>query len=89
MILLGQKDLVTMRNEMDKHAYIYESPDGGKTIYRRKIGETSRLLIKKQPEDYFPPMSSIVHKSKTNTSLKKALDNLMLIYYTVKNDERK
>ena len=25
--------------------YIYESPDGGKTVYKRKIGETKRELV--------------------------------------------
>ncbi len=31
-------------------AYIYESPDQGKTIYRRKTGETDRELIHEDPE---------------------------------------
>jgi hypothetical protein len=26
--------------------YIYESPDGGETIYRRKVGEDGRVLVK-------------------------------------------
>lgn len=28
--------------------YIFESPDGGKTIYRRKVGESERELISKE-----------------------------------------
>ena len=32
--------------------YVYESPDGGKTIYRRKFGEYDlRTLIKETPND--------------------------------------
>ena len=27
-----------------KEGYVYESPDNGKTIYKRKIGETTRTL---------------------------------------------
>ena len=28
--------------------YIYESPDGGKTVYQRKIGETKREIVKEK-----------------------------------------
>ena len=28
------------------YPYIYESPDGGDTIYRRKMGETNREMIR-------------------------------------------
>jgi|3_EtaG_2_1085321.scaffolds.fasta_scaffold397597_1 hypothetical protein len=31
----------------DKKTYIYESPDGGKTIYRRESGKDERVLVKK------------------------------------------
>ena len=32
--------------------YVYESPDGGKTIYRRNFGEYDlRTLIKETPND--------------------------------------
>ena len=31
----------------DNKTYIYESPDGGKTIYRRESGKHKRVLIKK------------------------------------------
>ena len=30
--------------------YIFESPDGGKTIYQRTIGDTDRVLVK-SPDD--------------------------------------
>jgi hypothetical protein len=30
---------------------IYESPDGGKTVYSRKGGSSSRELVKMNPED--------------------------------------
>jgi hypothetical protein len=34
-------------NRIDyKDGYVYESPDGGKTVYKRKIGETTRTLYK-------------------------------------------
>ena len=32
--------------------YVYESPDGGKTIYRRNFGEYDlRTIIKNEPND--------------------------------------
>ena len=31
--------------------YIYESPDGGKTIYKRKFGETERELYKEKTDE--------------------------------------
>lgn len=30
---------------------IYESPDGGKTVYSRNSGSSSRALVKMNPED--------------------------------------
>jgi len=35
-----------MDKETTKVAYIYESPDGGNTIYRREFGEKERELYK-------------------------------------------
>jgi len=31
-------------SDLTERPYIYESPDGGKTIYRRYAGETAREL---------------------------------------------
>ena len=36
---------------MDKK-YIYESPDKGKTVYRREIGETERVLYHTEYDHY-------------------------------------
>jgi hypothetical protein len=50
-------------NQSDTHGkFVYESPDGGRTIFRRKLGETERtmteeavrqwdLFIKEKKED--------------------------------------
>lgn len=35
-----------MCENKDKHNVIFESPDGGKTIFRRKFGENKRERIK-------------------------------------------
>lgn len=36
----------------NKETYIYESPDNGKTVFRRKIGEIERELISKKDEKH-------------------------------------
>jgi len=67
--------------------YIYESPDKGETVYRRKHGETEReLYIQKEPDLFtYADMREIKELSKNNPALKKALDNLLVIYYTIKD----
>lgn len=34
----------------DEKKYIYESPDGGNTVYRREFGSTTKELITKPPK---------------------------------------
>ena len=35
--------------EQEKEAIIYESPDGGKTIYARKLGDVVRTKVEELP----------------------------------------
>jgi hypothetical protein len=69
--------------------YIYESPDEGKTVYRREIGGVTRELLTfpGSSDDLFryAEFVKIIDMSYSNPALKKALDNLLLIYYTVKD----
>jgi len=65
-------------NEEDK--YIYESPDGGKTVTRRKFGETEKELLEeyneiqtwKNEEDYL----DLEHQGKSTTTLELEPDML-------------
>lgn len=69
-------------------AVIYESPDGGETVYVRKPGETHRELhwqseekkelLEKIREDKL--WGDIRRTAKTNPALKQALDEAILIY---------
>lgn len=70
--------------------YIYESPDGGQTVYKRKIGNWHRELHFEREPDLFTyaEVKDIKELSKTNPALKKALDNMLLIYYTIKDDKK-
>jgi hypothetical protein len=69
-------------------SYIYESPDDGKSVYRREIGGVTReLLVSNNPDNLFrySEFVQIIDLSYKNPALKKALDNLLLIYYTVRD----
>lgn len=69
-------------------AVIYESPDGGQTVYVRNSGESHRELhnqsqekrdlIKTLEEDRL--WGDIRRAAKTNPTLQRALDEAILIY---------
>ena len=69
-------------------AVIYESPDGGETVYVRKPGEThrelhsmseeKRELLEKIKEDKL--WGDIRRMAKTNPTLQRALDEAIMIY---------
>jgi len=69
-------------------AIIYESPDGGETIYVRESGSTQRQLHSQSPravdlhaqlkEDQL--WGQIRRAAKTNPTLQRALDEAVLIY---------
>lgn len=69
-------------------AVIYESPDGGQTVYVRKPGEKQRelhwqseekkTLIKTLEEDKL--WGDIRRAARTNPTLQRALDEAILIY---------
>ena len=69
--------------------YIYESPDNGKTVYRREAGSVIREMLTSpsKPDDLFryAEFVQIIDLSYKNPALKKALENLLIIYYTVKD----
>lgn len=69
-------------------AVIYESPDGGKTVYVRKPGETHRELHWESPEvktlrqqvQEDQMWQEIRRMAETNPTLKRALDEVIMIY---------
>lgn len=71
--------------ERDTTAWVYESPDGGKTIYRRKLMDPShkRELIK-QIEDEFRDYREWIYKQHWNDlvkhpAVKDAIDKLKTV----------
>ena len=71
---------------------IYESPDKGETVFGREIGSTERVLISESPnkknlheqlmEDYM--WGEIRRLSKTNPTLKDAMDKVIMVYNLIK-----
>jgi hypothetical protein len=86
---------MTIRSKtLKKGAMIYESPDGGKTIYARKFGSSDRVLIRtdtaveemEQAKKLRDKLLDMVILSKTVPALKEQLDKLETIYLLVKNE---
>jgi hypothetical protein len=84
----------TRSNTIVKGATIYESPDGGKTIYAREFGSSDRVLIRsdgmldkmEQAKKLRDKLLDIALLSKTVPALKEQLDKLETIYLLVKNE---
>ena len=75
--------------------YIFESPDHGKTIYRRKFGEEDRTLhsIDDSVTETLDELKSvkllseIYRASKTNKVLRDALERAIIIYHLTENKD--
>lgn len=76
---------------MSKH-YVYESPDGGRTVYQREIGSSERTLTKeslKIRNDVLDKMQedklwgSIRRKAKEDPALEELLSHA-IVYYKLK-----
>jgi hypothetical protein len=69
--------------------YIYESPDGGHTIYRRKIGETKKELVSE--DEYVHNARArkewleIFDRKDSNLTLQAAMDRVILVHRLTKN----
>jgi len=76
---------------------IYESPDGGETVYAREQGKTERTLVSESPT--IKSLHELLMESKlwgeihraaaTNPSLHHALERVKIIYYLSKEYERR
>lgn len=76
--------------------YIYESPDGGGSVYardsntneRRLVGYSFDALEKKRKEEQIALWQDILKESENHEALKKALDHAILLYKLVKEDKK-
>ena len=75
---------------------IYESPDGGKTVYERESGSSERKLIMDNRTVDGRPLhehimesklwGEIHREAKTNVTLADALDKVKMIYALIKKE---
>jgi hypothetical protein len=73
--------------------YVFESPDGGHTVYRRHVGKQDRELVSVSPEKQSTIemiredklWGNIRRASKTDTALKEMLDQVR-VYYELKHN---
>lgn len=67
---------------------IFESPDGGKTIYSRKSGDTNKELIKEDPQlkdrQRWLEWRDILEASKDNTALADLIEKAEMIWKLIK-----
>ena len=69
---------------------VYESPNGGKTIYSRKSGSSSRELIKENPEDKLTQQwitwKEILKLAQTEPSLRDSIEQAEIVYALIKKE---
>jgi len=69
---------------------VYESPDGGQTIYARKFGESDRILIHESLEirsnRRWQKLKEIVELAETDITLNDQLSKLEMLYALKKTE---
>ena len=70
---------------------IYESPDGGKTVYSRKSGDASRTLIKEDSNTSHTikwyEWKEILKLAETEPSLANAINKAEMLYVILKKEQ--
>tara|TARA_R110002074_G_C12421335_1_gene655963 strand:+ start:947 stop:1195 length:249 start_codon:yes stop_codon:yes gene_type:complete len=71
---------------MHKVQWIYESPDKGNTVYRRRANSRERELVIKKPDVHSisKNFTEIVAESANDPALKEMLDKLQ-VYWSLRN----
>ena len=71
---------------MQKTEWIYESPDQGDTVYRRRANSSKRELVFKKESTHpiAEDIQDIVEESKFDPALKEMLDKLQ-VYWRLRN----
>ena len=71
-----------------KSDLVYESPDGGRTVYSRKRGETERTLVREDPElkceRRWIKWRDVLKESHEHPALADAIQKAEVIYELVK-----
>lgn len=78
---------MTLNTDMTK--YIFESPDGGETVYRREFGEQRRELVQGDPAEVLQESQqlyrwrNILRLAKTDSELQELVERVE-VYYRLK-----
>jgi hypothetical protein len=73
----------------DMTKYIFESPDGGETVYRREFGEQRRELVQGDPAEVLQESQqlyrwrNILRLAKTDSELQELVERVE-VYYRLK-----
>ncbi len=71
---------------------VYESPDGGKTVYSRKSGSLYRTLIREDPERKstakWHEWKEILKLAETEPSLANAISKAEMLYVLLKKEQK-
>ena len=74
-----------------KELTIYESPDGGKTIYSRTNGSPNRTLVQQSTEEKIAnrwvSLQEVVALAETEPSLNDALEKVEMLYTLIKDQK--
>jgi hypothetical protein len=67
---------------------IYESPDGGETVYQRRSGDSFREIVKEKQKLImgYHEWHAIIKLSETNIAIRDCLEQLKVIYELSKKD---
>ena len=69
---------------------IYESPDGGKTVYSRKSGSSDRTMIKENTDQHYIAKwyewKEILKLAETEPSLANAINKAEMLYEILKKE---
>ena len=70
---------------------IYESPDGGKTVYSRKSGSSDRTLVKEDTTQHYISKwyewKEILKLAETEPALANAINKAEMLYVILKKEE--
>lgn len=70
---------------------IFESPDGGETVYERIAGETERTMIRENKSKWEQIQEdklwgNIRRKAKTHPALQAELDRVIMLYHLLEEE---
>lgn len=74
----------------DMTKYVFESPDGGETVYRREFGEQHRELVKGEPAEILQEAQrlyqwkQIIKAAQTDPELQELIERAE-VYYRLKH----